>query len=712
MINTPWNFEPRASVILEVSAESNGLRRTLDAIAAQTTDPRRFELLVVDVRIAVGRGSSTRALVASFRKQCPGVNVRFVGAPIPNRGVGLNLALRAAQYEYVTFIRSGDSVAPCYLQELLLRSSDRYVVQAPVDECGADPNGGHSSGLSEGLAARSGVTAFWNDVPFVLESNCGKLVPTEAARRVGWNELGSLPDSSFWYAFALEETGVTCRFLPSTSDAVYVCHPSEYVAADLYEAKAVPALRAYSLLAAYLDQPGVDHALVRQGLTSLRETVIEFAVRHPSYHLRLSADLRILECEDAFHLDELHKQGAEMLVVAFRFPPVRDTSANVVARRICAWQRPVDVIAGTPGAGDTSDPSTERLVAPYVRRRAVVNAPTWFADWGSWRAFAESGISIVRDWERARGAPYPQVYSRAMWAQSHLLAAMLKVRSPQTIWHAEFSDPLAYGVDGNLREPDLVSDDLIVGLTAAASASAEWEISEGLKLFQWLEYITFSLADKISFTNENQREFMLRRLNVPRLAERIRHISTISQHPNPPREAYGWSTSDSPFDPSKVNIGYFGNFYPTRGLTEITTAIQALNADERSVLRLHVFTANPTALQAEWDAAGLGDVVTARSFIDYADMLKRTTELDCLLVNDAATRGSMETNPYLPSKVSDYRGSGRPIWAIVEPGSAMSSMPMTHQTKLGDAVGATAVLRRLVRNTVAAAAVAKPYFAG
>jgi len=44
-----------------------------------------------------------------------------------------------------------------------------------------------------------------------------------------------------------------------------------------------------------------------------------------------------------------------------------------------------------------------------------------------------------------------------------------------------------------------------------------------------------------------------------------------------------------------------------------------------------------------------------------------------LLVADADSASSgHRLNPYLPSKLSDYRGTGRPIWALCESGSVLS----------------------------------------
>jgi hypothetical protein len=55
----------------------------------------------------------------------------------------------------------------------------------------------------------------------------------------------------------------------------------------------------------------------------------------------------------------------------------------------------------------------------------------------------------------------------------------------------------------------------------------------------------------------------------------------------------------------------------------------------------------------------------------------------CLVVNDAATGGAHRINPCVPSNLSDYQGSGPPIWAIVEEGSVLSRTVTDHQSALG-----------------------------
>ena len=70
--------------------------------------------------------------------------------------------------------------------------------------------------------------------------------------------------------------------------------------------------------------------------------------------------------------------------------------------------------------------------------------------------------------------------------------------------------------------------------------------------------------------------------------------------------------------------------------------------------------------------------------------------VDVLIVNDAHTVGIHERNPYLPSKWSDYAGSGTPVWGIVEPGSVLSKQPLEHRSELDDVAGALKVLAELI----------------
>ena len=156
----------------------------------------------------------------------------------------------------------------------------------------------------------------------------------------------------------------------------------------------------------------------------------------------------------------------------------------------------------------------------------------------------------------------------------------------------------------------------------------------------------------------------------------------------------GTSTYDLPTD--KINLAYFGVFYATRGLTEVWQALSRLPRGARRSIALHVFTSRPDDLRAEVAEAGLSDVVIANPYVSYLEYLNLASRVDVLLVNDARTVGIHDRNPYLPSKWSDYRGSGTAVWGIVEPGSVLSKQPLQHRSELGDVAGALKVLAELI----------------
>ena len=83
--------------------------------------------------------------------------------------------------------------------------------------------------------------------------------------------------------------------------------------------------------------------------------------------------------------------------------------------------------------------------------------------------------------------------------------------------------------------------------------------------------------------------------------------------------------------------------------------------------------------------------------MSYLEFLNALTQFDALLVVDTDTSGtSYAKNPFLPSKYSDYKGSGVPIWAMVEAGSPLDGEGLEFASALGSAEQAQSVLKRLL----------------
>lgn len=387
---------------------------------------------------------------------------------------------------------------------------------------------------------------------------------------------------------------------------------------------------------------------------------------------------------------------ARDLVVSFAFVPFADTAAVVAAKRVREAGRPVDVIQNAMSSKRTTDPGLDQITGDLVRRRAVLRTPTLFSSWKGVPGFTKPGLKQALEWD-ADGPGYERVYSRAHWVPSHFLAAAFTVRRPHVRWTAEFSDPLALYVDARERFTQVEDGPLLQELGAAVREAGF--TPPGDNLFTWVEALPFALADELVFTNANQRDLMLGRVTDPALRARAEERATVSPHPTLPPEFYRLTDPASELEPGRVHLGYFGNFYATRGLGTVLTALAALPPQDRDRLQLNVFTTKPDELQEAVAAAGLGGTgaVRAHPFVGFLDFLALSTRMDVLLINDAVTKGTFEVNPFLPSKWSDYLGSGRPIWGIVEPGSPLSTQRLDHRTPVNHVTAAMQVLTRLAR---------------
>lgn len=138
-------------------------------------------------------------------------------------------------------------------------------------------------------------------------------------------------------------------------------------------------------------------------------------------------------------------------------------------------------------------------------------------------------------------------------------------------------------------------------------------------------------------------------------------------------------------------------------MSAVVDALEVLPRGQRERLRLHVFAGQPDALLAQVAERGLTDVVRVGPFVDYLDFLALCGRMDVLVVNDALTSARLPVNPFLPSKWSDYRGSGTPVWGLVEEGSVLGGLDepaLQFRTPVGHATAAAQLLSRLARGVL------------
>lgn len=682
------------SVLVTSHRGADRITRCLESLAAQSLPADQFEVVV----ILNGPDDGTPQVLASVAERHPDLELRVLRSPWPGVSAAANLGLAAARREYVVLVDDDDHVSPGFLAGLLGHASTGTVVAASIGNVAPDGTGepDWDNYLQTAMDRLTGsVTP--EQFPYALVYNAGKLAPTRRARRVAFDEgLGSGQDVAYWSAYFCRFPS-TVTILPRSQGVHYyrAVRPdsiSRVASSRAFAEDRVAVLATLSRLAH--DHPHRAAVLRRNPMVGQMHHLGRYLDDHPGERTELLERLIGLGDPD-LPFPTLARGRARDLAVLFAFPPYADTSAIVGARRLWAAQRVVDVVTADVSEVRALDPSSRLLVAGLVDHGWTVRGRFRFTSWAAVRALVTTGLARVDEVIAERGE-YRSVYSRAGWPGSHILAALIRSRHPATRWTAEFADPLSRTITGEYRAGPVVDDEVLALADAALRQAGFVPPGPGASVFEWAEQLGFALADEVLFTNPHQRDFMISCCPDVRLRDAARAKAVVSPHPVPAPLFYRVRDPEYPLDPGAIHLGYFGTFYASRGLSDVLAALARLEPSERARVRLHVFSGQHEDVARLVAEEGLSGVVVTNDFVPYLDSLALAGRFDCLVVSDVRTAGSHHANPYLPSKLSDYLGTGRPIWAIVEQGSTLSTYEVAHRSDLGDVDAAAGVLRALL----------------
>lgn len=398
------------------------------------------------------------------------------------------------------------------------------------------------------------------------------------------------------------------------------------------------------------------------------------------------------------------RPGSRGLALLYNFSPFQDTGATVASKRIRNFGCSVDVIACSFLHRKKQDTTVESIASPYVNRRYFLPlAPSW-ASWEPYKAYATKASELGKKFMESNKG-YEFLYTRAMWAPSLYAGAKFKQDNNQVKWIAEFSDPLSLDVEGLPRGGTIPVDEFTEPLVNWFESRYGQIPEDSMTIFKLAELLVYGFADEIIFTNSHQKQTMLEHIPSRVLRERVEKHCIVENHPTLPRGYYEISDSKYDVDDSVLNLAYFGEFYSSRSITEVTSAMRSLPKCLAQRVNLHVFTNYIPAgdgnrrprqfskIQYEAlvkrahdgvGAQGIEDKVHLNASLPYLEFLSTTEQMDYLIVNDARSGEHHAVNPYLPSKWSDYAGSSAKTWAFVEDGSILSSKPASVKTPVGD----------------------------
>ncbi|OMH24536.1 hypothetical protein BKD30_08130 [Tersicoccus phoenicis] len=686
------------SVVIPSARDAADIAGCLASLADQDLSSAQFEVIVV----INGTSPATFEHVQQYRSVYPDLRLKLIYQERGSAGAARNTGIAAARHQYLTFVDDDDRVGPRFLSTLMSRAAVDTVVIAPI--INVDPSGGEDANnpLNLQITARAARPFPLVSAVTLLGFNACKLIPTAVARQHRYAEhLRSGEDICYMAAVALsrEFTGVVgdiasesayFRQLSAGSvsrqhqDFDFAVRQRLDVIIDLEQRRTWTGAGADAMLL----------SLIRAQVGFIRR----FLQANPGER-RHVVDAVVATGIRDFPWGEVNAGLAKHLAISYCFVPFEDTSATVAAKAIAERGRVVDVILNDMSSVRRTDPSLRTIAGRYIATETVIDAPASFAGWPAIRQFVEKGLAEANRLASKAGG-YETLYSRVLWAGSHFLAGLFKAEHPDVVWTAEFSDPLSFGADGAPRPGTMPKDVLRKRFSSAIKAAGFTPPRED-SLFTWCEYLAYALADELIFTNENQLDFMVSYIEDPSLRTRVRERAVVRPHPTPPAHGYTVTESSYVLSPRVVNIGYFGAFYDNRGLGEVLTALANSSASVRRHTRLHVFSKQPDQLRTAAAAMGIDDVVISNSYRPYLEFLNLCRRFDVLLVNDVTTGAELPINPFLPSKYSDYAGSGRPVWGLVDEGSPLSRKPLAFRSESGNAVAARAVLAEITRSFLA-----------
>ncbi|QPK78590.1 glycosyltransferase [Corynebacterium lizhenjunii] len=681
--------KPGISVIIPSYRAVDTIRDTVASLVQQSLDPEFFEVIIV----LNGPDDGTHQVIVDEVGNVERLNIRVFESDVASAGHARNFGLRLARHEYITFVDADDFVGPQFLAEAFANASPSVVALSPIFNVDNGEIDRHTT-LAERISALGTDAVPVGELPWALGFNACKLVHHSLIEGRYYDEDLRSGEDLVYFAGLLAHAHVKVQATEICDETAYFRRLTEASVSRQPESFSFNVLERMACMQALEHLSVAPNNKTAQGqlISAQCGFISRYLENHPEATDRLEEEVARRHYFD-FPWNQINRNKATGLAISYCFAPFADTSATVAGKAIAERQIVVDLISNDISKVRSMDPSLKVLSSRWIDRHRMVTAPPSFSGWKPICDFAQQAL-LEAERNMSEGRDYTTLYTRAVWIGSHVAGVLYKDRNRSVTWSAEFSDPLRFGVDGKPRPGELESNDIanILRRIVRTSPFGEMKVTT---LFDLTEYATFALADELIFTNENQREFMLQ--DYPEhLREIVTAKSRVRPHPSPSAAAY--QAVESRFQPveGKVNLAYFGSFYENRGLQEIFAAATNLGHRYRSRLIFHVFCNKVDDARTEVARMGLSDVVSVRPYLPYMEFLNASTLLDVLVVNDIQRAEDFAINPFLPSKLSDYRGSGAKIWGLVDEGSPLSMQELDYRSPVGNQAAALKILEQAV----------------
>lgn len=408
--------------------------------------------------------------------------------------------------------------------------------------------------------------------------------------------------------------------------------------------------------------------------------------------------------DENFKLKKELNNVVEELYITSKFPPLNDVSGIVLSKRIMKLNKKVDVVyANFDGEKDYEFNS---LIDNFINERIIVGGNYSHSTVSGVNYFRKEGMKKLNQINKK----YKTVVSRTWTLESHFLALDYKLQNPDVVWIAEFSDPMRFDVNNNLRRGSAFSTDeeyfeninKLIKSINIKEFGEDFEkyfpnIQSGDELYFLVEYLPFLFADVVRFTNERQQEIMLDSFPYD-IKDFVLNKSEVSRHPTLDEEYYTLKKSNYDVNDDYLNFAYFGTYLGKRHLEYLFKSFEELTEEIRDKIKIHLFVPNADLIRLNLKDLRIFKNIEIGDKVPFLEFLNLTTKMDILIVNDLLTKNIFKVNPYLPSKFADYSGSGSDIWLICEKNSSLSSFESKYKSYVDNYDSSKFVLGKIIED--------------
>ncbi|WP_299093781.1 glycosyltransferase family 2 protein [uncultured Metabacillus sp.] len=691
-------YEKGISIILPTYKGENVIIKCLESLANQTLDASLFEVIV----IINGEKDRTEDLINQFIAERQLENIKVVILEEAGASIARNKGIMMASRQFCTFIDDDDYVSSNFLEEMYNLADQNTVVISQIFNVEEDGKVQASNPINRQIL-KSVISKHspYDKLYTVLTLNACKLIPTLYVQKYKYDESLQSGEDVVFFTELTVKNDLQYVVAPVTKKVVYYRTLRENsisrqaMTFDFNVSQRLECIAKLNELLSLDYISPIKRKFIQRKINAQSSFIQSYYEEHKEEYDRIINAITNKKFI-YFPYNLLNHDRVEQLVVSYCFPPYNDTAGNVMAKRMRESGKVSDVIYNMMDKVRNKNVSLNQMVDDLINVRLPINSPSSFSHWAHIRKFVDLGMEGAEELVEKNGV-HKQVFSRAMWAASHFLAYEYKMKYPQTKWIAEFSDPLIYDIEAKKRVVDITEPAYVKKLEAAVK-KAGYPSPNDNSLFLWCEYLPYIFADELIFTNKNQFQYMMDMFPIEEVKPLIQQKAIIEPHPTLPEKYYHMEEFEYPLLSNEhVNVAYFGNFYSKRNLNDLFDGLKEATSEVKDRVLIHVFTSKPGELEEQLKNDPLEDSIIVNGFVDFYPFLNLCTKFDCLVVNDSTTKDNKPINPYLPSKLSDYKGSGTDIWGVYEEGSILSqSENITYLSPLNDAKEAAKVFEKMV----------------